>query len=271
MPRFEAHPDRRGCIVTGASSGIGEATARLLAGVGHPVAMGARRLERLVQTAHDIEAAGGEARPGRLDLADPASIEAFVKAARDAVGDIDILVCAAGKSVPDSVLEPSPDEFAATVAVNLLGAHRLVALLAPEMIDRRRGDLVFVTSEVVRVPRVRTAAYVSSKWGLEGYARTLQMELEGTGVRASIVRPGQTLTEMGTDWDPEVTTEILGEWIRWGAARHHHFMHPDAVAGAVHSVVSAPPGTHLALVEVQPVAPVTPRPVNEQTTSEGGS
>ena len=271
MPRFEAHPDRRGCVVTGASAGIGRATARLLAGAGHPVVIGARRLERLLETVDDIESAGGEAHACRLDLADPASIEAFVKAAREAVGEVDILVCAAGKSVPDSVLEPTPDEFAATVAVNLLGAHRLVALVAPDMIDRQRGDLVFVTSEVVRVPRVRTAAYVSSKWGLEGYARTLQMELEGTGVRASIVRPGQTLTEMGSDWDPGVTTEILGEWIRWGSARHHHFMHPDAVAGAVHSVVSAPPGTHLSLVEVQPVAPLGRPRAHGDTTSEGGS
>jgi NAD(P)-dependent dehydrogenase (short-subunit alcohol dehydrogenase family) len=271
VPRFEPHPERRACIVTGASSGIGQATALLLAGAGHPVVIGARRLERLAQTVSEIEARGGEAHAIRLDLADPASIEAFVKAALEAVGDVDVLVCAAGRSTPDSVLDPSPDEFAATVAVNLLGAHRLVALLVPSMVERRRGDLVFVTSEVVRFPRVRTSAYVSSKWGLEGYARTLQMELEGTGVRASIVQPGQTLTEMGSDWDPEVTTDILGEWIRWGAARHHHFMHPDAVAGAVHSVVAAPPGTHLTLVEVQPVAPVRREPPPDQgTTSEKG-
>ena len=276
MPRFAAHPERRPSIVTGASSGIGCATARLLAAAGHPVVIGARRTKRLAQVAADIERDGGEAHALALDLADATSIEAFVKAAGDAVGDVEVLVCAAGRSLPDSVVEPSPDEFAATVAVNLVGTQRLVAALVPEMVARQRGDVVIVTSEVVRYPRVRTSAYVASKWGLEGYARTLQMELEGTGVRASIVQPGQTLTEMGSDWDPRSTTEVLDEWIRWGVARHHHFLDPGAVASAVHAVVSAPPGTHLALVEVQPVAPLARRPApgavpaSEPGAREGG-
>jgi NADP-dependent 3-hydroxy acid dehydrogenase YdfG len=94
------------------------------------------------------------------------------------------------------------------------------------------------------------------------------MELEGSGVRASIVQPGQTLSEMGSDWDPELTTEVLREWMRWGLARHSHFLSPEAVAAAVRHVVEAPPGTHLSLVEVQPQAapprPVTPGPPPEQ-------
>ena len=256
MPRFEPHPERRPSVVTGASSGIGRATAWVLAAAGHPVVLGARRAERLAEIANEIEAAGGEAHPLHLDLADPTSVESFVKSAHDAVGEVDIAVFAAGRSAPDSVTDPSPEEFAATVAVNLLGVHRLVGLLAPAMVASHRGDLVFVTSEVVRYPRVRTSAYVASKWGLEGYARTLQMELEGTGVRASIVQPGQTLTEMGSDWDAQITTEVLDEWVRWGVARHHHFMDPESVARAVHGVVATPPDSHLTLVEVQPVAPI---------------
>jgi NADP-dependent 3-hydroxy acid dehydrogenase YdfG len=243
-------------VVSGASSGIGEATARALAGAGHPVVLGARRVERLEEIADELREAGAQAHALRLDVADPASVDAFVKGAQEAVGDVDVLVSAAGQSVPDSALTPAPDEFAAVVEVNLLGAQRLVAALLPAMVQRRHGDVVFVTSEVVRTPRVRTTAYVASKWGLQGYARTLQMELEGTGVRSSIVQPGQTVTEMGGDWDQKVTTEILGEWIRWGSARHHNFLHPDAVAAAVCIVVGAPPGTHLTLVEVQPEAPL---------------
>ena len=94
--------------------------------------------------------------------------------------------------------------------VNLGGAHRLVRAFGPGMVERRRGDIVFVTSDVVAHPGPRMAAYVTSKWGLEGFVRALQMELEGTGVRATIVRPGPTLTGMGMDWDPEVTGEVLG-------------------------------------------------------------
>lgn len=258
-------------MVTGASSGIGRAVAVALAAGGHPVVLGARRTERLEETAAAIRAAGGEAHAVRLDLADAASVEAFAKAAEEALGVVEVLVSSAGRNSPDSAANPSPDDFAATLEVNLTGVHRLVSRVLPGMIERRRGDVVFVTSEVVRSPRVRTAAYVASKWGVEGYARTLQMELEGSGVRASIVQPGQTLSEMGSDWDPEVTTEVLEEWMRWGLARHHHFLSPDAVAGAVATVVAAPPGTHLRLVEVQPVAPVRGGHRPPTGTSGGGT
>jgi NAD(P)-dependent dehydrogenase (short-subunit alcohol dehydrogenase family) len=247
---------RRTCIVTGASSGIGRATTCALAARGHVVVLGARRAEVCRQIAGQIADGGGEAHAFPLDLADDRSIGDFVTEARKAVGDIEVLVSCAGRNLPDATLDASPGAFAASLAVNLVGPHRLVGLLAPAMMERRRGDLVFVTSEVARLPRPRNKAYVASKWGLEGYVRTLQMELEGTGVRASIVRPSQTLTEMGSDWDPVVTTEILEEWIRWGLARHNHFLEPEAVAGAVVAVVEAAPGTHLSLVEVQPEAPL---------------
>jgi NADP-dependent 3-hydroxy acid dehydrogenase YdfG len=263
MARFPPHPEHRPAVVTGASSGIGRATALALGAAGHPVVLGARRLDRLEATAADIRDAGGEAHALRVDLGDGESVDGFAKAALEAVGEVEVLVSCAARNQPDSVSAPSPEEFAATVEVNLLGVHRLVSALLPGMLERRRGDVVFVTSEVVRFPRVRTMAYVASKWGLEGYARTLQMELEGTGVRASIVQPGQTFSEMGSDWDPQVTTEVLDEWVRWGLARHHHFLAPDAVAAAVRIVVATPPGTHLSLIEVEPQAPPprdTPKP-----------
>ncbi len=69
------------------------------------------------------------------------------------------------------------------------------------MVERRRGDVVFVSSDVAVRPRPFMSAYAAGKWGLEGMAQAMQMELEGTGVRASIVRPGPTWSEMGTDWD----------------------------------------------------------------------
>ena len=172
------------------------------------------------------------------------------------MGEIDVLVSSAGQNRPDATIDASPGAFAALMAVNLVGAHEMVGLLAPGMIERHHGDIVFVTSENVRSPRPYNKAYVASKWGLEGYARTLQMELEGTGVRASIVQPGQTLSEMGSDWDPAATTEILGQWVRWGLARHGHFLDAEAVANAVVTVVEAPVGTHLTMIEVQPEAPV---------------
>jgi NADP-dependent 3-hydroxy acid dehydrogenase YdfG len=256
VSRVIPHPERRPAVVTGASSGIGLATGRALAARGHPVVLGARREERCREIALEIAKDGGEAHAFGLDLSDRVSITSFVDSARHAVGDIDILVSSAGQNRPDATIDATPGAFAALLGVNLVGPHELVGLVAPGMIDRHHGDIVFVTSENVRAPRPFNKAYGASKWGLEGYARALQMELEGTGVRASIIQPGQTLSEMGSDWDPETTTEILGEWVHWGLARHGHFLDADAVANAVVTVVDAPVGTHLTMIEVQPEAPV---------------
>jgi NAD(P)-dependent dehydrogenase (short-subunit alcohol dehydrogenase family) len=105
-------------------------------------------------------------------------------------------------------------------------------------------------------PRPSMVAYVTSKWALEGYVRTLQMELEGTGVRATVLRPGPTQTAMGLDWDPDTTTEILSEWARWGLARHASFMPPAGVARAVLAAVDMPRGTYVSTIELQPEAPI---------------
>ncbi len=93
--------------------------------------------------------------------------------------------------------------------------------------------------------------------GLEGMAHAMQMELEGTGVRASIVRPGPTWSEMGTDWEDEEAAFVLNQWVRFGLARHPHFMKPTAIADAITTVVSAPRGVHWNLVEVSPEAPLS--------------
>jgi len=256
VSRFVPHPERRPSVVCGASSGIGAATARALAGAGHPVVLGARRVEKCEEVAAAIRAEGGEAHVHVVDLAETASVDTFAHAAAELVGPVDVMVTSAGHAEPGAALGTSPRDFARTVEVNLLGAHRLMRAFAPGMAARHHGDLVFVSSEVLRAPRPLMAAYVASKWGLEGLVRTLALELEGTGVRATIVQPGQTLSGMGNDWDPALATAVLEEWIRRGVARHDHFLRPPDVAAAVLAAVSAPPGTHLPLIEVQPEAPV---------------
>jgi NAD(P)-dependent dehydrogenase (short-subunit alcohol dehydrogenase family) len=255
MARFAPHPERRPAVVTGASSGIGNATARALAAAGHPVVLGARRLAACEETAEAIRASGGEALAVPLDLSDPESIDQFTKAAV-AFQPVEILVSNAAQNVAGSVVDTDPDAFDAVLAVNLSGTHRLVRAILPTMTARQRGDVVFVTSDVVERPRPSMAAYVTSKWGLEGYVRSLQMELEGTGVRATIVRPGPTFTGMGMDWDPQVTAEVIEQWATWGFARHSNFMRPAGVAEAIAAVVALPRGTHATVVELQPEAPI---------------
>lgn len=252
-------PERRPAVVTGASSGIGAATALSLAAAGFPVALGARRTERLEEVADQIRAGGGEAVAHPLDLTDEDSVEAFAKAVTADLGDIEVVVSNAGAVAPGTIVEVGSERFSNELDLTVVGAHRLVRAFVPAMIERRRGDVVFVSSDTAVRPRPFMAAYSSGKWGLEGLAQSLQLELEGTGVRASVVRPGPTWSEMGSDWDVDEAAFVLTQWVRFGMARHPHFMKPAAVADAITTVVSAPRGVHLSLVEVNPEAPVEER------------
>ena len=254
-----AQPSRRPAVVTGASSGIGAATALVLGSQGFPVALGARRVEKCDEVAAQIREAGGEAVVRPLDLTDDQSVADFAQAVAVDLGDVEVVVSNAGSVGPGVVHEVDTERMRAELDVNLLGAHRLVHAFVPGMVERRRGDLVFVSSDVAVRPRPFMAAYATSKWGLEGLAHSMQMELEGTGVRASIVRPGPTWSEMGSTWDDQDAADVLNHWVRFGLARHPHFLKPSAIANAIATVVSAPRGVHLNLVEVTPEAPVEDR------------
>ena len=255
MGRYD-QPARRPAVVTGASSGIGAATALELSRAGHPVALGARRVERCEEVAAEIRAAGREALAHPLDLRDADSVKAFTEAVTRDLGEVEVVVSNAGAVAPGVVHEVDPERFAAEVDLNLVGAHRLVRAFVPGMVERRRGDVVFVSSDVAVRVRPFMSSYAAGKWGLEGMAQAMQLELEGTGVRASIVRPGPTWSEMGSDWDDAAAAEVLNQWVRFGLARHPHFLKPAAIAAAITSVVSAPRGVHLNLVEVSPEAPL---------------
>jgi NADP-dependent 3-hydroxy acid dehydrogenase YdfG len=249
-------PDRRPAVVTGASSGIGAATALTLAQAGFPVALGARRVQMCDDVVAQIRSAGGEACAHPLDVTNAASVEAFAGAVTADLGEIEVLVSNAGHVTPGTIHEVSTERFGAEIDLNLLGAHRLVRAFVPGMVERRRGDVVFVSSDVAVRARPFVSSYAAGKWGLEGMAHAMQMELEGTGVRTSIVRPGPTWSEMGADWDDAAAAQVLEGWVTFGLARHSHFLKPKALADAIAGVVGAPRGVHLNLVEVNPEAPV---------------
>ena len=219
--------------------------------------LGARRTERLDDLAAEITDAGGEAAAVALDLTDDASIEAFAKEALAAFGPIDVVVSNAGDVYPASALGIDPDDFVRAVQINLTGAHRLINRLGRPMVEAGHGDLVFVTSDVVVRQRTHMAGYVAAKSGLEGLARAMQMELEGTGVRATMVRPGPSSTEQGTTWSEDTVNEVMPHWSAWGHLRHAGALRPQEIADVITYVVAVPKGTHLTLVEIQPEAPVS--------------
>src|SRR4051812_49309745 len=255
MARF-AHPDRRPAVITGASSGIGAATALTLAAAGYPVALGARRTDKLDELAAQIRSQGGEVTAHALDLTDDESVETFAAKVAADLGDIEIVVSNAGLVQPGATYEVDTAQFAHELDLNIVGAQRLARAFVPGMVERQRGDVVFVSSDVAVRARPFMSSYAAGKWGLEGLAHAMQMELEGTGVRASIVRPGPTQSEMGSAWADDDAAFVITQWVRFGLARHPRLLKASALADAITTIVTAPRGVHLNLIEVTPEASV---------------
>jgi NAD(P)-dependent dehydrogenase (short-subunit alcohol dehydrogenase family) len=240
-------------IVTGASSGIGAATALELGRLGWRVAIGARRVERLRDVAGRVEAVGGRCFPHFLDVSQPQSIDAFYAAAEAAFGPVDVLVNNAGMSILNLLPDAKTEDLRAELDVNLLGPMLFCRRAIPSMVERRSGDLVFVSSENAVRPRPYQSAYTAAKAGLEGLARVLGMELDGTGVRSIVVRVGPTGSEFGARMDHAVLREALEAWRYWGVQRHLHWMPSESVAKAIVRVVTTPvEESYVNLVEVMP-------------------
>jgi len=243
----------RVAIVTGASAGIGAATALELARAGYHVALGARRVDRLREVAKRVEAAGGRAFVHFLDVSQPDSIDAFYAAAENALGPVELLVNNAGMSILNLLPDAKVEDLRAELDVNLLGPMLLCRRAIPGMLARRRGDLLFVGSENAVRPRPYQAAYTAAKAGLEGLANVLAMELDGTGVRSIIVRVGPTGSEFGSRMDHGMLRRALEAWRYWGVQRHLHFMPSESVARAIARAVAAPvEESYPRVIEVMP-------------------
>jgi NAD(P)-dependent dehydrogenase (short-subunit alcohol dehydrogenase family) len=257
MPRFEPHPARRPAIVAGASSGIGAATAVELAAHGFPVALGARRVEKCQELVDKIRADGGEAVALPLDVTDPQSVKGFVHQATDQLGDIEVLVTGAGDTYFGKLQEIDTDAFESQIQIHLIGANRLTTAVLGGMIERQRGDLIFVGSDVALRQRPHMGAYGAAKAALVAMVTNLQMELEGTGVRASIVHPGPTKTGMGWSLPADLIGPALEDWAKWGQARHDYFLRAADLARAITFIAETPRGGYVVNMELQPEAPLS--------------
>lgn len=204
-------------IVTGASSGIGAASACELARRGATVALAARRQEQLNAQAQSIHAAGGEALAIPTDVAEPAQVHVLVERAIATWGRVDVLVNNAGASWRKPAVSSTPDEIIGLVAVNLLGAMLMTRAALPDMLARRHGTIVFVGSVSGRV--AMEPMYSATKYGLRGFSLALRRQLAGTGVSVSLISPGNVRTPMTTGVEahmaePEVVAKKIAELVR---------------------------------------------------------
>jgi NADP-dependent 3-hydroxy acid dehydrogenase YdfG len=255
--RSDSPSEPRTVVVTGASAGLGKAIACAFGELGWSVAVGARRLDRLNETAAEVERRGGTAFAHVLDVADPESVERFFDASEKQLGVATAVVNNAGLSYPGLAHELRTDSLAHEVAVNLLGPMYTCRRAIPAMLKKGAGgDLVHISSDASVHARPQQSTYTATKSGLEGYHRALAMELEGTGIRSTVVRPGPALSEYASSWDAEKIPALLAYWQHYGLQRHGGVMSADAVARAVVLAVTTPRGVVLDTIEVQPEAPV---------------
>ncbi|HKA36738.1 MAG TPA: 3-oxoacyl-[acyl-carrier-protein] reductase [Thermoanaerobaculia bacterium] len=207
MSRFEG----RVALVTGASRGIGEAIARRLAAEGATVVAAARTVEALEKVVGGIGEAGGKASAIPLDLADPASIEAGVKSALAAHGQLDILVNNAGVTDDNLLLRMSKEAWDKVLGTNLTGVFLLTQAVVKPMLKKRYGRIVNVTSVVGLMGNAGQANYAASKAGLVGFTKSLARELASRNITCNAVAPGFIGTAMTDKMTDEARQSLSGQ------------------------------------------------------------
>ncbi len=192
----------RVAIVTGASSGLGVAFAVALAQAGADVVLGARRADRLDETAELVRAAGRQALAVQTDVADPAQCQALVDAAMAAFGRVDVLVNNAGVGTAVPATHETPEQFRQVIDVNLNGCYWMAQACGRVM---QPGSSIVNVSSVLGITTagLPQAAYAASKAGLNGLTRDLAQQWTGRkGIRVNSVAPGFFVSEMTDQYPP---------------------------------------------------------------------
>ncbi|PRX08256.1 UNVERIFIED_ORG: NADP-dependent 3-hydroxy acid dehydrogenase YdfG [Martelella mediterranea] len=185
-------------LITGASSGIGEAAAKLIASKGAKVVLGARREDKLKQIADEIKNAGGEAVYQALDVTKPADNEAIVKLAKDSFGRLDAIFLNAGLMPVSPVSAVKTDEWKQMIDVNINGVLNGVAAVMPTFTEQKSGHILAVSSVAGLKAYPGTAVYGGTKWFVRDFMEVLRMEsaMEGTNIRTATLYPAAINTEL---------------------------------------------------------------------------
>jgi NADP-dependent 3-hydroxy acid dehydrogenase YdfG len=229
--------------ITGASSGIGEATARLLAERGAHVVVGARRTERLEKLVADINARGGSARFRAVDVTSREDTQAFVDFAKAEFGRLDVLVNNAGVMPLSNMAEVKVDEWDRMINVNIRGVLHGIAAVLPAMKARGSGQIVNVASIGAHVVVPTGAVYCATKYAVWAISEGLRQE--NPDVRVTTISPGVVATELGDDISDATARDYVKE-LRKKA------LTPDAIARAIAYAVEQPDEVDVNEVIVRP-------------------
>ncbi len=197
-------------LVTGASSGIGAATARALAAAGAAVSLAARRGDRLAELAREIESAGGKALVHETDVTDQKQATEAVEATVRELGGLDILVNNAGVMLLGQIENAPLEEWERMVHINLLGLMYTAHAALPHLLEaassgpRKVADMINISSVAGRVARSGSGVYNLTKFGVGAFSESLRQEVARRHVRVALVEPGAVDTELTTHLRPEI-------------------------------------------------------------------
>lgn len=233
----------RVALVTGTSSGFGEATALELAKAGVKVALAARRVDRLNDLKARIEAAGGEAFVIEADFTKEAEAIAAVKATESRFDRLDILINNAGVMYLEPVATADLARWRSMIELNLLGLIAATQAALPGMTARKTGHIVNISSTAGHYANPAMAAYSATKWGVRAFTESLRREVFKHGVRTTIVSPGMAATELRDHiGDPAVKAAVN---LRAGAMRQ---LESQDIAEAILYAVTRP--DHVGINEI---------------------
>lgn len=240
-------------LVTGASSGIGEAAALALAEAGATVAVSARRADRLMALVHKIESAGGKAIALAGDVADETAATAAVEDTVKQLGRIDILVNSAGVIQAGGVESLPISEWRRVIDINLMGTLYCCKAAIPHMKRQGAGDIVNISSTAGRRAAGLFGPYSTSKFGLTGLTEGMRQEVGGAGIRVCIIEPGATATEVAEGISNDTMRDAMRTHVNKEGA-----MAPSDVAAAVVFVISLPPRANISTLLIRPTIDTAP-------------
>jgi len=226
-------------VITGASSGIGEATARLLARKGARLVLGARRADRLKQIADDIEKDGGEAVYQELDVTKQNDNDNIIQLARQAFGRVDVIFLNAGLMPVSPLSALKTDDWHRMVDVNIKGVLNGLAAVLPTFIAQKSGHVIATSSVAGLKAYPGGAVYGGTKWFVRDFMEVLRMEsaMEGTNIRTATLYPAAINTELlGTISDKGSAEAMHSTYDKYGIS-------PERIAEVVAFAIDAPEDT----------------------------
>jgi NADP-dependent 3-hydroxy acid dehydrogenase YdfG len=232
-------------LITGASRGIGEATAKLLAKGGAAVVLGARRTDRLDRLVTEIEAAGGEARARALDITSREDTKAFVDAARAEFGRVDVIVNNAGVMPLSPMASLKVDEWDRMIDVNIRGVLHGIAAVLPIMNDQGSGQIINVSSIGGHTVSPTAAVYCATKFAVWAISDGLRQENDR--IRVTVISPGVVETELADSISDQKGREEMKAFRRIAIP-------PDAIARAIAFAIEQPEDVDVSELIVRPTA-----------------